>query len=108
MKSLEEIERLIEERKGEIKDRYHVKEIGLFGSYLKGEANATSDLDILVEFEKTPGLFDFLDLEDYLTALLGIKVDLVMKNSLKPYIGKIILNEVKYLWNESLKIILLI
>jgi len=97
MKSLEEIERVIEEHKGEIKDRYHVKEIGLFGSYLKGEANATSDLDILVEFEKTPGLFDFLDLEEYLTELLGIKVDLVMKNSLKPYIGKIILNEVKYL-----------
>ena len=97
MKSLEEIEKLIEEHKGEIKDRYYVKEIGLFGSYIKGEANAKSDLDILVEFEKTPGLFDFLDLEEYLTELLGIKVDLVMKNSLKPYIGKIILNEVKYL-----------
>ncbi|KYC46496.1 MAG: Nucleotidyltransferase domain protein [Candidatus Methanofastidiosum methylothiophilum] len=99
MKSLEEIERLIEEHKDEITARYYVKEIGLFGSYLKGQANPKSDLDILVEFEKTPGLFDFLDLEEYLTDLLGIKVDLVMKKSLKPYIGKIILNEVKYIIN---------
>ncbi|KYC49498.1 MAG: Nucleotidyltransferase domain protein [Candidatus Methanofastidiosum methylothiophilum] len=97
MKKLEEIERLIEEHKKEIKEKYYVREIGIFGSYIRGDANPESDLDILVKFDKTPGLFDFLDLEEYLTDLLGIKVDLVMKNSLKPYIGKIILNEAKYL-----------
>jgi predicted nucleotidyltransferase len=97
MKKLEEIERIIEEHKQEIKEKYHVREIGIFGSYIRRDANPDSDLDILVEFDKTSGLFDFLELEEYLTGLLEIKVDLVMKNSLKPYIGKIILNEAKYL-----------
>ena len=77
--------------------KYHLKEIGVFGSYVRNEQKNSSDLDVLVEYEQTPGLFSFLRLEDELSKLLGIKVDLVMKSSLKPHIGKIILEEVHYI-----------
>lgn len=62
--------------------------IELFGSFIRNEQQANSDLDILVTFSKAPSLFKFIELEDYLSDLLGIKVDLVMKSALKPNIGK--------------------
>jgi predicted nucleotidyltransferase len=67
--------------------------IELFGSFVRNERRANSDLDVLVLFSQTPSLFKFLELENYLGSLTGIKVDLVMKSSLKPNIGKIILSE---------------
>lgn len=80
-----------------LKERFSVKKIGVFGSYSRGEQTKKSDIDVLVEFFEEPSLFKFIDLEDYLTELLTIKVDLVMKDSLKPYIGKHILEEVIYI-----------
>ena len=80
-----------------LKEKFRVKKIGIFGSYVRGEQRKTSDVDILVEFFDDPSLFKFLDMENYLSDLLGIKVDLVMKNSLKPYIGEQILSEVVYI-----------
>lgn len=79
-----------------LKQKFLVKKIGVFGSYVRGEQNKKSDLDILVEFIEEPSLFGFIRLERYLTNLLGHKVDLVMKDSLKPAIGKHILEEVVY------------
>jgi len=93
-KTLNEIKEIIKEHKGELKEKYGVKEIGIFGSYVRGEANQDSDVDILVEFEKPIGFFKFLELEEYLSNLIGIKVDLVSKKALKPHIGKYILEEV--------------
>ena len=78
----------------EIKKKYSVSYLGIFGSYVRGEQTSESDLDLLVEFEEKPGLFEYIELEDYLSDLLGVKVDLVMKSALKPNIGKRILNEV--------------
>ncbi len=75
---------------------FGVKRIGVFGSYVRNEQKKKSDLDILVEFSTTPGMFKFLELEDHLTKKLGVKVDLVMKSALKPYIGQQILKEVLY------------
>jgi uncharacterized protein len=80
-----------------LKEKFLVKKIGVFGSYSRGEQTKKSDIDILVEFVEEPSLFKFMDLEDYLKKLLGVKIDLVMKDSLKPYIGKHILNEVIYI-----------
>ncbi|MFH1956309.1 MAG: nucleotidyltransferase family protein [Patescibacteria group bacterium] len=80
-----------------LKERFLVKKIGVFGSYSRGEQRKGSDVDILVEFFDEPSFFKFIRLEDYLKKLLGIKVDLVMKNSLKPNIGKYILEEVIYI-----------
>jgi len=79
----------------ELQEEYHVSYIGLFGSYVRGEHTAQSDLDVLVEFSKTPTIFRFVHLENHLSESLGIKVDLVMKDALKPNIGKYILNEVE-------------
>lgn len=79
----------------ELKDQYNVSYIGLFGSYVRGDNTPQSDLDVLVEFSRNPTIFRFVHLENYLSDSLGIKVDLVMKDSLKPNIGKYILAEVE-------------
>ncbi len=76
-----------------IKSKYNVTSLEVFGSYVRNEQKTNSDVDILVTFSNSPSLFKYLELEDYLSALLGIKVDLVMKRSLKPNIGKRILLE---------------
>ena len=79
--------------KPELAVRYKVKKIGLFGSFVRGEQSTTSDIDLLVEFEAPIGLFKFLELEEYLAAQLGRKVDLVSRKALKPRIGSYILKE---------------
>ena len=77
-----------------LRAKYHVRYLGVFGSYVQGNPKKTSDLDVLVDFTEAPSLFEFIQLESDLSALLGIKVDLVMKSTLKPLIGKHILREV--------------
>lgn len=74
---------------------YSIRSIGLFGSYVLGEQHRGSDLDILVEFENVPGLLRFLELEQELTRITGIRVDLVQKEAVKPAIGKRILKEIR-------------
>ena len=80
--------------KPELQSHYFVKEIGLFGSVLRGDQTRISDIDILVEFSRPVGFFKFLELEEYLGTMLGGKVDLVSKKALKPLIGQQILSEV--------------
>ncbi len=75
-------------------DRYLVASLGFFGSFPRGEQGPESDLDILVSFQETPGLLRFIELENYLSDLLGVKVDLVLKDSLKSAIGRRTLAEV--------------
>lgn len=93
-KSLDEIKEIIEKHRDELREQYGVKEIGIFGSFVRGEAKDESDVDVLVAFEKPIGFFKFLELEEYLSNLIDIKVDLVSKKALKPHIGKYILKEV--------------
>lgn len=99
MKKLEKIILLLKENQRNIQEKYHITKMGVFGSYARGEATENSDLDILVEFEVgyNLGLLTFCNLENYLTDLLEINVDLVMKDGLKPQAGKQILSEVIYL-----------
>ncbi|MES1246008.1 MAG: nucleotidyltransferase family protein [Acidobacteriota bacterium] len=78
----------------ELMGRFQVRSMSIFGSYVRHEEGPESDLDILVSFAQPPGLLTFLALENHLTDLLGIKVDLVMKDALKPTIGRRILSEV--------------
>ena len=77
-----------------LKIEYKVSYLGIFGSYVGNKQKELSDLDILVEFFEIPSLFQFIRLENYLSELLEIKVDLVMKETLKPNLGKRILKEV--------------
>ena len=78
----------------ELREKYSVSYIGIFGSYIRGEETKDSDLDILVEFDKIPGLLKYIKLEYYLSDLLGVKVDLVTRTGLKQNVRKHILNEV--------------
>jgi predicted nucleotidyltransferase len=94
MKTIQEIKSILGGAKKELILKYNIKEIGIFGSYLRQEETDESDLDILVEFSRPIGFFKFLELEEYLQQLLGMKVDLVSKKALKPRIGKRILEEV--------------
>ncbi len=94
MNEIGRIKSKIEKSMPILKGRYKVKTIGIFGSYVRGKQKKRSDIDILVEFEEVPGLLTFLEVENYLSDILNIKVDLVMKDALKPVIGKHILREV--------------
>ena len=96
MKSPKKIEEILKEHKKDLAEKYKVKEIGLFGSYVRGDQKKRSDVDILVEFEEVPDLFKFIELEIYLERILKKKVDLVEKNGLRPRLKDIILNEVVY------------
>jgi|SRR6185295_6434783 len=77
----------------ELAAQYHVHSLEVFGSYVRDEQTPESDLDVLVTFDKTPGLLKYIELEYHLSDLLGVKVDLVMKKALKPRIGERIFNE---------------
>ena len=95
--SLDEIKRALRGYKSVLRDKYNVNTIGVFGSCVRDEQAGESDLDILVDFTAPISLFEFIDLEEDLSELLRVKVDLVSRNALKPYIGKRILNEVQML-----------
>jgi len=77
-----------------LRENYCVRSLGLFGSYVRGEQDTDSDLDVLITYSETPSLLQFIALEDHLTDLLGIQVDLVMRDALKPHLGQRILEEV--------------
>ena len=75
-------------------ERYHVHSLGVFGSYARHEQSDDSDVDLLVSFDQSPGLLKFIELENYLSDLLGVQVDLVMKDALKPALGQFVAAEV--------------
>lgn len=79
-------------------EKYSVKKIGLFGSFVRGEQKDYSDIDFLVEFEE-PDFDKFMDLCFYLEELFGRKVELITNGSLSPYIEPYIEKEVK--WYET-------
>jgi len=82
MKTIQEIQRILKEHKEEIRKKYGVVIVGIFGSYAKGEQKESSDVDIIVELERPIGL-KFYELWDYLENLLGIKVDVLTLFALK-------------------------
>ena len=92
---LSHIKQVLNENRSELREKFGIIELGIFGSYVRGEQEATSDLDLLVTFSEPKSLFQFIRIEDHLSKLLGVKVDLVMKKTLKPRIGKRILGEVQ-------------
>jgi len=86
--------RILRKHLPELRECYSVKTLGVFGSYVRGEQKKKSDLDILVEFAETPTLLEFVHLKRHLSDLVGVPVDLVLKKTLKPHIGRHILAEV--------------
>ena len=97
MQSIREINEVLRKHKEELYKKYKVKEIGIFGSFIRGEQRKRSDIDILVEFEEVPDLLKFIEIERYLTRILKKKVDLVRKEGIRPELKDIILEEVVYI-----------
>jgi predicted nucleotidyltransferase len=97
MKTVEEIKEILKEHKDAVSRKYKVSEIGIFGSFVRGEQKKRSDLDILVEYEEIPDLLEFVNLERYLQRLLRKKVDLVRKEAIRPELKDRILKEVVYI-----------
>lgn len=96
MKSTKKFDDLLTQLRGMLpglETQFHVHTLEVFGSFVRGDEKKKSDLDLLVTFDEVPTLFQFVALENYLSDSLGIRIDLVMKESLKPNIGKHILEE---------------
>jgi uncharacterized protein len=92
--TLEQVITILVTHRDDLASRYHLRSLGVFGSYVRGEQRPESDIDVLVDFVVTPSLFTLTALEDELTALLGAPVDLAVKSALRPHIGVRILSEV--------------
>jgi uncharacterized protein len=76
-----------------LRQRWPIRSLALFGSVARGDAGPTSDLDVLVEFDRPVTLSAFLALEDELAGLTARRVDLVSTRALKPHIGRRVLAE---------------
>lgn len=96
MKTLDEIKDILQTQRPYLADRYGVTEVGVFGSYVRGEQGPDSDIDILIELERPPriSLLGLVDLEYYLSDLLGVQVDVAIKRNLRKRTGRRILSEV--------------
>lgn len=97
VKSYEYYANLLRHRTPELQKQFAVDALGIFGSYVRGEQDRDSDLDILIRFDKVPSLVQWIRLEDYLSQITGVKVDLVLEDGLKPSIGQRIRREVVWL-----------
>jgi hypothetical protein len=95
VKSLDKIRSILRGEMDSLRKKYHVRNLSVFGSFVREEQGEKSDIDLLVEFDEDADLtfLDFVQLRDYLGDLLGAKVDLVDKKTLKPAIGKEIKKE---------------
>jgi len=94
---MKEVVSILRRHLPELQERFGVRTMGLFGSFVHGKERPSSDIDILAEFERAPTLFEFVRLQRQLSGIVGRRVDLVMKSALKPAIGKRILEETVYL-----------
>jgi uncharacterized protein len=99
MKTLEEIKVQLEKLKPLLREKYQIDTIGVFGSYSRGEQKPKSDVDILVTFVEPNDidLIDFIEIKQFLSRKLGVKVDLVKKSVIKPMIKDKILEETMYI-----------
>ena len=95
MKRQDRIKETLKRFKPILREKFKVKEIGIFGSYVRGEESEESDVDILVEFDESIG-WEFIDVKEFLEEILGKEVDLVTVGALKPQLRDKILKEVIY------------
>lgn len=97
MKNKEEILSTLKGLQAEIKTKYKVKEIGVFGSVVRGEQKTTSDIDVLADFQDDADLFDLVGLGLFLEERLGQKIDVVPVRALRKEIKETVLKEVVHL-----------
>jgi predicted nucleotidyltransferase len=95
MKTIQYYKRILSRHQPELRGKYHIKQLAVFGSFARGEETLASDLDILVDFDSPIGL-DFVTLAEELESLLGVKVDLVSANAVKPRMMESLRRELVY------------
>lgn len=95
IRSLIELKEPLQQLYPELRRKYRVAKLGIFGSYIRNEQREDSDLDLLVTFVDPPSLFKYIELENLLSDALGVKVDLVLEDALKPNLKERILREVQ-------------
>jgi len=93
MRRIEEIKEIIKSHRGELEEKYKVKSIAIFGSYVRGEEKEGSDIDLLVEFSQSVSLLHIVSLENYLSDILEAKVDVVPKKNIRKELKEKILRE---------------
>ena len=97
MNTLTDITTTLRDQLPSLRSSYGVDELGIFGSYVRGDQSADSDLDVLVSFSQTPTLIGLSALKHHLEDTLNMKVDVVMRDAIKQFIAPYILSEVQYL-----------
>ena len=97
MQELDEIKDILNKHRDELREKYKITEIGIFGSYIRGDQKKESDLDVLVEFSEPVSLLDLIGAENYISDLIGRKVDLVPREDIRPELKQVILDEVVYI-----------
>ncbi len=97
MKTINDVKKILTINMDYIRDEFNVAKLAVFGSYVRNTQTKESDIDILVDFYDSVSIFEFLELEEYLEELLGVKIDLVSRKGLKPCIGQHILQEAIYI-----------
>ena len=97
MRTLGKIKKILKENEKILKTKYDITSIRIFGSYVKGNPDEHSDLDIIVTFKKIKSLMELVRIERELSELLGIKVDLLTEKGISRYILQDILKEAKYI-----------
>ena len=96
MKTVNEIKEILAQHKKELREKHKVSEVGIFGSYVRGEQKRGSDIDLVAEFEAPLSLLDLVGVELYLSRLLKAKVDLIPKEDIRPELKERILKEIVY------------
>ena len=98
MKTLDEILETLRQTLPELKNKYNITKMGVFGSYARGEQTADSDIDVLINFDNEDfSYFDLMDIEQGLTKMFNTKVDLLMEEAIKPRIKPYIMEDIVYL-----------
>ncbi|MDA8389110.1 MAG: nucleotidyltransferase family protein [Nitrospiraceae bacterium] len=97
MQEFDEIKDVLNKHRDELQEKYKITEIGIFGSYVRGEQKKESDIDILVEFSEPISLLDLIGAENYISDMVGRKVDLVPREDIRPELKQVILDEVVYI-----------
>jgi len=95
--NIDEVMEILSKKNAFLRSTYHVIDMGIFGSCVKGTFKKNSDIDVLVSFDQgRKDLFNYMRLKMYLEEILGRKVDLVIKEAVKPRLRDRILGEVRY------------
>ncbi|YAF96629.1 MAG: nucleotidyltransferase family protein [Nodularia sp. CChRGM 3473] len=97
MKTINELKQILLAQKQYLCETYQITQLGIFGSYARGEQTESSDVDILVDYETAPTFIKLAQLKDYLSQAFDLKVDIVTKNGLKPRIRDRVLSETIYI-----------